>query len=156
MTSRPFHRVAPGALLAALLTSGCAAAVAATPPPPGPPNAVGMQPAVEHWFKRTEPQRIALENALQQAYDQLGSGTGHGCAELEAAADALLATLPTPKHTLDTLMSAGVAQIRTGAADCVAGDLSGARSSIAAGAAARATADDQLDEVLEAPNASVK
>lgn len=156
MTSRTLHRVAPGVLLAGLLTSGCAAAVAATPPPPGPPDAVGMQPAVEQWFKRTEPQRIALENALQQAYDQMSSGTGNGCAALEAAASAVLATLPTPKHTLDSLMSAGVAQIRTGAADCVAGNLSAARSAIAAGAAARADADDQLDDVLEAPNASVK
>jgi hypothetical protein len=148
------RRSVPGLLLAASLT-GCAGAAAATAPPPGPPNAVGTQPAVQRWFERTQPQQISLQNALEQAYVQLAHGTGQGCASLEAAAAAVLRTLPSPKRTLDAEVSAGIADFSTGAEQCMAGDLVAARSSLAAGAAARARADTAMDETLEAPNASV-
>jgi hypothetical protein len=149
------RRCVPGMLLAASLT-GCAGAAAATaPPPPGPPNAVGTQPAVQRWFERTQPQQIALQNALEQAYVQLAQGTGNGCASLDAAAAAVLQTLPSPKRALDAAVSAGIADLRTGAEQCLAGDPAAARRSLAAGAAARAKADTTLDDILEAPNAGV-
>ena len=103
------RRCVPGLLLAASLT-GCAGAAAATAPPPGPPNAVGTQPAVQLWFERTQPQQIALQNALQQAYVQLAQGTGNGCASLDAAAQAVLATLPSPKPTTSSAADPQIAR----------------------------------------------
>jgi hypothetical protein len=151
-----------GLVLAGLLLTGCAEGGAAAPPPrpPSPVDSVAMNPAVQQWFKRTEPQRIAVNDALGQVNSQLTQGTSAtaatACAQLLEAAKAMLATLPTPKHALDPQVVAGVDQLRTGAEQCIAGDLAAARPSISAGADARAAAEDELEEILEAPNASVK
>ncbi len=152
-------RALAGLLLAGALTAGCGAHADAAPgAAPGPPaEAVAANPAVQQWFKRHEPERIAVNNALAQAYLQLDAapGAGAGCAALQKAADAMLRALPTPKKALDPQVVAGVAQLRTGAQQCLAGDLTGARTSLAAGAAARAAAEDELEEILEAGNGSV-
>jgi hypothetical protein len=116
---------------------------------------VAMNPAVQQWFRRHEPERIAVNDALQQAYVQLDTGTGAGCARLGEAAAAMLSTLPTPKHALDAQVVAGMDFFRTAALQCAGGDLAGARTSIAAGATARADAENELEELLEAPDGSV-
>jgi hypothetical protein len=148
-----------GLLLAGLLSAGCATTADAAPGgPPGPPDdMVATNPAVQQWFKRHEPERIAVNNALAQANLQVAQAPGAttGCAALQKAADAMLAALPTPKKALDSQVVAGVAQLKTGAQQCLAGDLAGARASLAAGAAARAAAEDELEEILEAPDGSV-
>jgi hypothetical protein len=148
-----------GLLLAGLLAAGCATTADAAPGgPPGPPDdMVATNPAVQQWFKRHEPERIAVNNALAQANLQVAQAPGAttGCAALQKAADAMLAALPTPKKALDSQVVAGVAQLKTGAQQCLAGDLAGARASLAAGAAARAAAEDELEEILEAPDGSV-
>ena len=118
---------------------------------------VATNPAVQQWFTRHEPERIAVNNALAQANAQVAAvpGATAGCSALQRAADAMLAALPTPKKALDSQATAGVAQLRTGAQQCLAGDLAGARTSLAAGTAARAAAEDELEEILEAPDGSV-
>ena len=148
-----------GLLLAGVLTAGCATTAEAAPGgPPGPPSdMVATNPAVQQWFKRHEPERIAVNDAIAQANAQVAAvpGATAGCSVLQRAADAMLAALPTPKKALDAQVVAGVAQLRTGAQQCLAGDLAGARTSLAEGAAARAAAEDELEEILEAPDGSV-
>jgi hypothetical protein len=120
---------------------------------------VGTNPAVQAWFKNQEPERIELNNALQAAYQQLGQGAtpgpGDACARLLKATDAMLATLPTPKQSLNPLVVAGVGQFKAGAQQCLAGNAAAARKSLAAGASQRAPADLEVDEILEKPDASV-
>jgi hypothetical protein len=116
---------------------------------------VAMNPAVQQWLKRHEPERIAVNDALQQAYTQLNGGGGNGCAQLGKAAAAMVAALPTPKHALDPQVTAGLDLFRTGASQCSAGDLAGARKSVDAGTAARAAAENELEDLLESPNGSV-
>jgi hypothetical protein len=149
-----------GLFVAGVLVSGCAGNAVAAPPSGnggqgGPQDQVAANPAVQQWFKRHEAQRIAVSDALQQAYVQLDTGAGNGCAQLGNAAAAMLATLPTPKHALDTQVVAGVEQFRAGALQCSAGDLAGAGQTIAAGAEARATAEAEIEELLESSNAGV-
>jgi hypothetical protein len=67
----------------------------------------------------------------------------------------MLAALPTPKHALDPQVVAGIDQFHTGARQCLAGDLTGARQTIAAGAQARGAAENEIEELLEAPNSAV-
>jgi hypothetical protein len=104
-----------------------------------------------------EAKRIALNDALQQAYLQLDGvpGATNGCAQLKAAAEALITTGRTPKRALDPVVISGVAGFRDGADKCLAGDPAGARQSLAAAAQARADAENQLEEILEAPNGQV-
>jgi hypothetical protein len=149
--------VLPGVLLASLLAAGCGVGASAAPsgPPASPDAMVATNPAVQQWFKRHEPERIAVNDALAQAYQQLNQGAGTGCAALQQAADAMAAALPTPKKALDPQVVAGIAQFQTGAQQCLTGDLAGAKASIDAGAAARAEAENELEEILEAPNGSV-
>jgi hypothetical protein len=150
-----FSRTAlPGILLAVLLAGGVAAGVVAdaAPSPPGPPSIVGTNPAVQQWFKRHEPERIAVNDALSRVNNQMEPG---GCTALQQASDAMLAALPTPKRALDEHVVAGIEQFRTGADQCLAGDTAGAAQSIAAGVEARANAEDELEEILEAPDGSV-
>lgn len=159
MRTRRWRRVTvPGVVLIGLVAGGMVVTADAAPvPPPGPVAAVGENPAVQAWFKRQEGARIALNNALQQAYLQLDGarGAGNGCAQLKAASEVVLRLAPTPKVTLNPLVVAGVSQFRDGAVACLAGDIAGARQLFAAGAQARADADSQIDEVLEAPNGAV-
>ena len=159
MRTRRWRRAAlPAALLAGVVVTGLAVSADAAPPPPGRGPAVGENPAVQMWFKRQETARIAVNNALQQAYLQLDGvrGAGNGCAQLRVTSEIVLRLAPTPKQTLNPLVVAGVTQFRDGAVACLAGDVAGARQLFAAGAQARADAEDQLDEVLEAPNGAVK
>ena len=117
---------------------------------------VGTDPGVQRWFKQHEPQKIALDNALQLAYEQLSSGTpSTGCAQLAAAATGWLATLPTPLHALDQQVGGGIAQFKTGAAQCIVGDKASAQKSLVAGARLRAAAQAAIDELLEAPIGTV-
>ena len=166
----------PGLLLVSLFAGGCAAetrtstaaatfsagaspAAATTPPAAtSPPADVASNAAVQAWFKRTEPKRIAVNDALLKAYQQLDgvAGAGNGCAQLQAAADAMIATLPTPKRALDVPVVAGIALFHSGAVACIAGNTAAARQLLAAGAQARADAENILDEILESPNATVK
>jgi hypothetical protein len=157
-SSRSRRLVLPGLLLAGLVASGCAVSAEAVPAaPPMPAPAVGDNAAVQTWFKQQEKARIAVNNALQQAYLQLDNapGAGNGCAQLKAAAEAVLALTPPPKQALDALVEAGVAQFRDGAVACLAGDVGGARGLFATGAQARADAENEIEEVLEAPNGTV-
>ena len=125
-----------GLLLAGVLAAGCATTAEAAPGgPPGPPSdMVATNPAVQQWFKRHEPERIAVNDALAQANAQVAAvpGATAGCSALQQATDAMLAALPTPKKALDPQVVAGVAQLRTGAQQCLAGNLAGARTSLAA------------------------
>lgn len=148
-----------GVLVTGVAAVGVASAFAApaAPPLPTAPAMVGTNPGVQTWFKKHEPQKIALDNALQLAYEQLSSGTpSTGCAQLAAAANGWLATLPTPRHALDQQVGAGIAQFKTGAAQCIAGDKASAQKSLVAGATLRAAAQAAIDELLEAPNGTVK
>lgn len=159
MRSKEWRRVAlPGALLVGVVTSGLMVSADAAPPPPGPVAAVGENPAVQQWFKRQEAARIALNNALQQAYLQLDGapGAANGCAQVRDASRAVLGLPPTPKQTLNPLVVAGVSQFQDGAIACLAGDTAGARQLFAAGAQARADADNEVEDVLEAPDGTVK
>jgi len=92
-----------GLLLAGVLTAGCATTAEAAPGgPPGPPSdMVATNPAVQQWFKRHEPERIAVNDALAQANAQVAAvpGATAGCSALQRAADAMLAALPTPKSS---------------------------------------------------------
>jgi hypothetical protein len=141
---------------------GWAAIATAAPqaPPPPPAELVGTNPAVQAWFTAHEPERIALNDALQAAYDQLGQGAapavGDGCQRLLQAADAYLATLPTPKGALTPLVVAGVGQFKAGAQQCLAGNAAAARNTLARAGQARADAQLQIDEILEQPNGSVQ
>jgi hypothetical protein len=148
-----------GALLAGVLAVGVASALAVPPAPPLPtaPAMVGTNAGVQTWFKKHEAQKIALDNALQAAYRQLSTGTPtNGCARLMTAANGWLATLPTPRHALDQQVVVGIAQFKAGAAQCIAGHSVAARKTLVAGAALRATAQEAIDEILEAPNGTVK
>jgi hypothetical protein len=153
-----FH-TAVGGLLLALLVAGWAAIAVAAPPPP-PAVIVGTNPDVQAYFKSHEPERIALFDALQAAYQQLGQGPtpgpGDGCQRLLQATDAMLATVPAPKQALTPLVVAGVGQFKAGAMQCLAGNATAARKSLAAAAKDRADADLQIDEILEQPDGSVK
>jgi hypothetical protein len=122
------------------------------------PADVGSNPTVQQWFAAHGAQRLAVNDALGRAYLQLDKAAGgaNGCTDLRSAAVAMLATLPTPKRTLDPFAVAGITQFKTGAEQCLAGDTAAARASLAAGAQARGDAENELDEILEAPNASVK
>src|SRR5688500_3208937 len=148
-------------LIMAVLVSGWAVVAFGAPPsaPPEPPELVGTAPDVQAWFRSQEAERIALNDALQAAYEQLGEGPtpgpGDGCARLLQATDAMLATLPTPKQALNPLVVAGVGQFKAGAQQCLAGNAEAARRTLAAAAEVRADADLEVDEILEAPNASV-
>jgi hypothetical protein len=149
------RRAVPGVLLAGLLAGGIGLGVvaeAAPSPTAGPPGIVGTNPAVQQWFKRHEPERIAVNDALGRVNSRMEPVA---CTALQQASDAMLRALPTPKHALDPQVVAGIAQFRTGAAQCLAGDTTGAAQSIAAGVAARAAAEDELEEILEAPDRSV-
>jgi hypothetical protein len=152
------HRGALAGVLLALLV-GVWTVVASAAPPPPPAVIVGTNPAVQAWFKNHEAQRIELNDALQAAYQQLGQGSapgpGDACARLLKATDAMLATLPTPKQSLNPLVVAGVGQFKAGAQQCLAGNAAAARKSLAAGASQRAPADLEVDEILEKPDASV-
>jgi hypothetical protein len=157
------HKSAVGGLLLAVLVVGWAAiAVAAPPsaPPPPPAVIVGTNPAVQAWFKAHEPERIALNDALQAAYQQLGQGPaplpGDGCQRLLDAARAMLATVPAPKAALTPLVVAGVGQFTAGAQQCLAGNAAAARKTLTAAGQVRADADLQIDEILEQPDGSVK
>src|SRR4051812_13978202 len=92
-------RALAGLLLAGSLTAGCGASAEAAPAAPAPPAdaMVATNPAVQQWFKRHEPERIAVNDALALAYGQLDRAPGAttGCATLQKAADAMLAALPT-------------------------------------------------------------
>jgi len=159
MLGHSLHRGAlTGLLVALLVTCWAAVALGAAAPPP-PPRIVATNPAVQAWFKSQEAERIALNNALQAAYEQLGNGPspgpGNGCAQLLEATDVMLATLPTPKRSLNPLVVAGVGQFKAGAQQCLAGNAAAARRTLAAAAEIRADADLEVDEILEAPNASV-
>jgi hypothetical protein len=146
-----------GLLLAVLGVVWAAIATAAPPPPPA--EIVGTNPAVQAWFKAHEVERIAVNDALQAAYQQLGQGAtpgaGNGCQQLLDAANAMLATVPAPKQALTPLVVAGVGQFKAGAQQCLAGNAAAARSTLAAAAQVRADADLQIDEILEQPNGSV-
>jgi|tagenome__1003787_1003787.scaffolds.fasta_scaffold20717853_2 hypothetical protein len=160
MRRHKLHRGAlAGVLLALLVGVWTAVAFAAPPQAPAPPRTVGTNPDVQAWFKIHEAQRITLNDALQAAYEQLGQGPapgpGDGCARLLPATDAMLATLPTPKQTLNPLVVAGVGKFKAGAQQCLAGNATAARRSLADGARERADADLQIDEVLETPDAQV-
>ena len=159
MSSSRSHRMfLPGLLLAGLVASGCAVNAEAAPAAPAtPPPAVGDNAAVQKWFKAQEKARIAVNNALQQAYLQLDNapGAGNGCAQLKTAAEAVLALTPPPKQALDPLVDAGVTQFRDGAVACLAGDIAGARGLFATGAQTRADAENEIEEVLESPNSAV-
>jgi hypothetical protein len=149
-----------GALLLALLVIGGAAIAFAAPPPP-PAVIVGTNPAVQAWFKNTyEPQRLALFNALEAAYQQLGQGSapgaGDGCQRLGQAAGAVLGMTAPPKSTLQPLVVAGVGQMKAGAQQCLSGQAAAARATLQAAGKARGDADLQIDEILEQPNGSVK
>lgn len=167
----------PGLLLVSLFAGGCSAetrtstpaatfsagaspAAATTPPvATSPPADVASNAAVQAWFKRTEPKRLAVNDALLKAHHQLDgvAGAGNGCAQLRAAADdAMIATLPTPKRALDVPVVAGIALFHSGAVACIAGNTATARQLLAAGAQTRADAENILDEILESPNATVK
>jgi hypothetical protein len=182
MRSRDVRTAAlTGLFSAALLASGCSAHTdTAAIQSPGPFNAgsaatlkaptsnippgasgsadVGSNPSVQQWFTAHEAQRLAVNDALHRAYLQLDKAAGgaNGCSDLRSAAVAMLATLPTPKRTLDPLAVAGIAQFKTGAEQCLAGDIATARASLVSGAQARGAAENELDEILEAPNESVK
>jgi hypothetical protein len=150
----------PGLVLAVLVGGWTVVAFGAPPSaPPGPPVLVGTATDVQAWFRSQEAERVALNDALQAAYEQLGEGPtpgpGDGCSRLLQAADAMLATLPTPKRALNPLVVAGVGQFKAGAQQCLAGNASAARTSLAAAAEVRAEADLEVDEILEAPDASV-
>jgi hypothetical protein len=158
MPRHTFHWGALAAVLLALLIGVWTVVASAAPPiPPNP--IVGTNPAVQAWFKNHEAQRIELNNALAASLKQLDQGAtpapGDACARLLKATDAMLATLPTPKQTLNPLVVAGVGHFKAGAQQCSAGNAAAARKSLAAGAAARAPADLQVDEVLEMPDGSV-
>ena len=159
MRRRTLYRLVLAGLVLPLLVSAWAAVAIGAPTPPAPTRSVSTNAAVQAWFTSQEAERVALNNALQAAYEQLGDGrtpgAGTGCAQLLQAADAMMATLPTPKHSLDPLVVTGVGQFRAGAQQCLAGDAAAARASLAAGARARADADLEVDEILEAPDASV-
>ena len=153
------HKGAVGGLLLALLGVGWGASAAAAPPPP-PAGIVGTNPAVQAWFKSHEPQRTALNDALQAAYQQLGQGPapgpGDGCQRLVQAADAMLATVPAPKQALTPLVVAGVGQLKAGAQQCLAGNAAAARNTLTAAGNVRADADLRIDEILEQPDGSVR
>jgi hypothetical protein len=151
--------VVGGLLLVFLVVGGAAIALAAPPPPPA--VIVGTNPTVQAWFKNTyEPQRIALFNALEAAYQQLGQGSapgpGDGCQRLLQAADAVLGMPAPPKQTLQPLVVAGVGQIKAGAQQCLSGQAATARNTLQAAGKLRGDADLQIDEILEKPNGSVK
>ena len=152
---------AVGLFLVSLLASGCAGGADAAPgaPPPGnPPELVAMNPAVQQWFKRHEPERIAVNDALQQVQLHIDDAAlvEGACSRLQQTAADMLAALPTPKHALDPQVVSGMEQFRIGAQQCLAGDLGGARQSIAAGIEARAAAEAELEELLEASDGSVR
>ncbi|MCU1615575.1 MAG: hypothetical protein JWO98_3115 [Frankiales bacterium] len=156
---RRLHKGAVGGLLLALLGVGWGASAAAAPPPP-PAVIVGTNPAVQAWFKNHEPQRTAVNDALQAAYQQLGQGPapgpGDGCQRLVQAADAMLATVPAPKQALTPLVVAGVGQLKAGAQQCLAGNAAAARNTLTAAGNVRADADLRIDEILEQPDGSVR
>jgi hypothetical protein len=151
-----------GLLLAVLGVVWAAIATAAPPqnPPPPPAVLVGTNPSVQAWFKAHEPERIAVNDALQAAYAQLGQGAapgpGNGCQQLLDAANAMLATVPAPKAALTPLVVAGVGQFKAGAQQCLAGNAVAARRTLQAAAQVRADADLQIDEILEQPDGSVQ
>jgi hypothetical protein len=154
---------AVGGMLLAVLVVGWAAIAVAAPssaPPPPPAVIVGTNPAVQAWFKAHEPERIAVNDALQAAYQQLGQGPapapGDGCQRLVAAADAMLATVPAPKQALTPLVVAGIGQMKAGAQQCLAGDAAAARRTLMAAGKVRADADLEIDEILEQPDGSVQ
>lgn len=164
MRGRRMHRATvAGVIVAGLLASGMAYALAApggSPGAPPPTNSVGINPAVQRWFQRHEAERIAVNDALQQVNAALPQGTTAdrtaACARLQQASDAMLAALPTPKRALDAQVVAGIDEFRTGARRCLAGDLAGARLTLAAGVQARGAAENEIEEILEAPNSAVK
>ena len=163
MRRRQLHKGVIGGLLLVVLAVGWAAiAVAAPPaaPPPPPAVIVGTNPAVQAWFKNHEPERIAVNDALQAAYEQLGQGAtpgpGDGCQRLLDAARAMLATVPAPKQALTPLVVAGVGQFTAGAQQCLAGNAAAARKTLTDAGQIRADADLQIDEILEQPDGSVK
>jgi hypothetical protein len=112
------------------------------------PADVGSNPSVQQWFTAHEAQRLTVNDALHRAYLRLDNAAGgaNGCSDLRSAAQAMLATPPTPKRTLDPLAVTGIAQFESGAEQCLARDIAAARVSLAAGAQARGIAEDELDE----------
>jgi hypothetical protein len=159
MHRRTLHKGTLAGVLLALLIGVWTAVAFAAPAPRALPVLVGTNPDVQAWFRSHEAQRIELNNALQAAYQQLGQGPtpgpGDACQRLLEATDAMLATVPTPKKTLNPLVVAGLGKIKAGAQQCLDGDADAARRSLADGAAERADADLEIDEVLETPDAQV-
>ena len=161
MRTRRLHRGALAAGITAVLLAGTMAYALAEPstPPSAPEDSVAVQPDVQGWFQAHEAERIAVNDALQQTNAAIAAGaTGDptaACTALQQASDAMLAALPTPKQSLDAQVVAGIEQFRTGARQCLAGDLAGARQTIAAGVEARGIAENEIEELLESPDGSV-
>ena len=123
---------------------------ASAQPQPTPP---GLQAPVQSWFKAREGDVVELNNALvplvqQQTPD--AAAVRKACTRLAQVTKALSARGPVPgQPKVDAAAQAGIAQFAQAATACLAGDVAGAQRLVREGLAARADAQEPLDELLE-------
>jgi len=134
-------------VLAVVPTGGPEASAQPQPTPPG------LQAPVQGWFKAREGDIVELNNALvplvqQQTPDAAAVRTA--CTRLAKVTKALSARGHVPgQPKVDAAAQAGIAQFAQAATACLAGDVAGAQRLVRDGVAARADAQEPLDELLE-------
>jgi hypothetical protein len=134
-------------VLAAAPTGGPEASAQPAPTPPG------LQAPVQSWFKAREGDVVELNNALVPLVQQqtpAAAAVRQACTRLAQATKSLSARGPVPgQPKVDAAAQAGMAQFAQAAAACLAGDVAGAQRLAREGLAARADAQEALDELLE-------
>jgi hypothetical protein len=123
---------------------------ASAQPQPTPP---GLQAPVQSWFKAREGDVVELNNALVPLVQQQkpdAAAVRNACTRLARVTRALSARGAVPgQPKVDAAAQAGMAQFAQAATACLAGDVAGAQRLVREGLAARADAQETLDELLE-------
>lgn len=146
---------AAGVTLAVLgLLAGAAtiASAVATPTPAAAPVSIpGTDPQVQRWLERRGDAQVELANALLAVQHLTGPSptAASACRRLDRAARTLREWPPAPLPDLGAAASAGLEQLSGAAASCRAGDFPAMRRQLGSAVALRATAQAEIDEILD-------
>lgn len=139
------------AVQAAALGAGAPAAPAA---PAAAPPIPGTDPGIQHWFLLVDKAKIAFDNALRQAENQINTSSG-SCQPLLTTANAILTALsslravtnPAALRIADAVKKLMTTMVSV-ATLCINND-SGTKTALATGIQQQADTQALIDEILD-------